>query len=558
MIDSTGTLLLGFSRLFAINLDGSDVVSLGQSNSRYSTRLRQNNGNIIDWLSGVEGKVLMAQEFIPEIKKNSNIVRRDDGLAVVEVDIANNKSKKVESANSAAQRYLSDGQGNVRMVSYGIKENTRGYSTGESKIAYRLKGDRKWLDFSRYNGSDGDDFWPMAVDAKTNSVFGLQKKDGREALYSVSLDEAKTRKLIFAHDKVDVGGIVRFGEGGRVVGVHFAVDRPETVYFDTYLAGLSKKLSKALPKLPIVDFLDASTDENRLLIYAGSDSDPGRYYVFDKTTKKLNQMVASRKLLENITLSEMVPVSYQVAPDVNIPGYLTLPPGMTQDDAKNLPAIVMPHGGPSARDVWGFDWFAQFFANQGYAVLQPNYRGSYGYGDQWYIQNGFQSWRTAIGDINAGGRWLVSQGIADPDKMAIIGWSYGGYAALQSAVLEPGLFKAVGAVAPVTDFQDTINESRNFTNYHLVRNMIGSGAHITQGSPLRNVERISVPVILFHGDKDLNVSVRQSRLMEDALKDVGKPVIYHEYKGLDHNLPDNDVRTHMLASIFRFLKDSLQ
>ncbi|MEI9851159.1 MAG: alpha/beta fold hydrolase [Sphingomonas sp.] len=123
----------------------------------------------------------------------------------------------------------------------------------------------------------------------------------------------------------------------------------------------------------------------------------------------------------------------------------------------------MPHGGPGARDEWGFDWLAQFFAARGYAVLQPNFRGSAGYGEDWFLENGFKSWRTAIGDVNDGGRWLVGQGIAAPAKLAIVGWSYGGYAALQSAVLDPELFKAIVAIAPVTDLGALKEESRWFT-----------------------------------------------------------------------------------------------
>ncbi|MDB5703524.1 MAG: peptidase prolyl oligopeptidase active site domain protein [Sphingomonas bacterium] len=237
-----------------------------------------------------------------------------------------------------------------------------------------------------------------------------------------------------------------------------------------------------------------------------------------------------------------------------IPGYLTLPPG---SDGKNLPAIVLPRGGPDARDEWQFDWLPQFFANRGYAVLQPNYRGSTGYGAAWFQQNGFKSWKTAIGDVDDGGRWLVKQGIAAQDKMAIVGWSYGGYAALQSAVLDPGLFKAVAAVAPVTDLQMLVDREIGYTDYKIVEAQIGKGPHVIEGSPARNAGRIKVPVILFHGDLDLNVAIEQSRTMASRLKAADGNVELVEYKGLDHQLDDDQVRTEMLDKIDTFLRTSM-
>ena len=194
---------------------------------------------------------------------------------------------------------------------------------------------------------------------------------------------------------------------------------------------------------------------------ASSDTDPGMLYLYTKATRGLAEVLPIRNELVGVAMGKMTPVSFPAADGTMIPGYLTLPPG---SDGKGLPAIVMPHGGPGARDEWGFDWLVQFYAARGFAVLQPNYRGSTGYGSAWYQKNGFQSWRIAIGDVNDAGRWLVSQGIAKSDQLGIVGWSYGGYAALQSSVLDPNLFKAIVAIAPVTDLDRLREESRNFTS----------------------------------------------------------------------------------------------
>ena len=196
----------------------------------------------------------------------------------------------------------------------------------------------------------------------------------------------------------------------------------------------------------------------------------------------------------------------------------------------------MPHGGPSARDEWGFDWLSQFYAQRGFVVLQPNYRGSSGYGDDWYQENGFKSWKTSIGDICDAGRWMVAQGMADPAKLAIVGWSYGGYAALQVNVLDPDLFKAVVAVAPVADLALLKAQAAAFTNSALVNDFIGSGAHIEEGSPAQNAAKFKAPVLMFHGDIDLNVDIAQARKMDKALRGAKKSSELIVYPKLEHSL----------------------
>jgi dipeptidyl aminopeptidase/acylaminoacyl peptidase len=348
--------------------------------------------------------------------------------------------------------------------------------------------------------------------------------------------------------------VIRLGRRGRVIGATYTTEKRQAVYFDPELKALAAQLSRALPNAPLMNFMGASDDEKKLLIWAGSDSDPGTYYLLDRATKKMTPLMLVRPELEGVKLASVRPVSYRAADGTMIPAYLTLPPGKGE---KGLPAIVMPHGGPSARDEWGFDWLAQYYANRGYAVLQPNFRGSAGYGSQWFQTNGFQSWRTAIGDVNDAGRWLVSQGIADPGKLAIVGWSYGGYAALQSAVVDPSLYKAIVAVAPVTDLGEARVEWAGFTNSENVRDFFGTGPHLEQGSPARHADQFKAPVLMFHGTLDRNVAVQESRLMRDRLKGAGKQVELVEFDKLDHQLDDSNARAQLLRRSDEFLRAAL-
>ena len=546
---------LGFTRLIAINSDGGDLKVLSAQTNDRSLRMSQNGGVVVDWATDdAPGGILITRDYVPERGTGTHLASDDDGLGVDRIDTATLARRPVEKPNLNAIEYIGDGRGTVRIM--GVRPTrSSGYAGDRILYFYRQPERREWLPLSQLNlgGAGASGFSPEAVDPGLNVVYGFDVKDGRQALYKTTLDATLTRELVLARPDVDVTGLVRIGRQNRVVGVSYVTDRRETEFFDPELRKLGPALGKALAGR-VVTFVDASADESKLLLFAGSDSDPGVYYLFDKTTRKLQDLAGARPQLEKLKLATVKAVTYPAADGTQIPAYLTLPPGR---EGQNLPAIVTPHGGPSARDEWGFDWLAQFFAQQGYAVLQPNYRGSAGYGADWFQKNGFQSWRTAIGDINDAGRWLEKQGVAAPGKLAILGWSYGGYAALQSAVVDPDLFKAVVAIAPVTDLETLRSEFLNFTNYLQVSNFIGKGPHVSEGSPAQNAARIKAPVLLFHGDLDANVGIGESRLMERKLKDAGRKVELVEFPGLDHQLNDDTARTQMLGKADAFLKAAL-
>ena len=546
--------LVTATRLVALDIDGSNDRVLGERDSSDQVATRLYGGGIVDWLPGQDNQVLMQQLFIPEGRAGTLLARSDQGMGVVQVDTTNLRTRRIEAPQGNAARFLSDGRGHIRIMGVQSVRGATDLSGNTVTHFYRAANSSEWQRLGEYNGLTDEGPWPVAIDAEHDAAYILQREEGRQVLFRMALDGSGRRDLTVSQPSVDIDGPIRIGRNRRVVGATYATERRTAVYFDPELQRIAQQLSRALPNAPLIEFLGASDDEHRLLLWAGGDTDPGTYFVLDRDSRNLTQLMRARPELDGVQLAPVRAVTYRAADGTEVPAYLTLPPGRGE---RGLPAIVMPHGGPGARDEWGFDWLAQYFANRGFAVLQPNFRGSAGYGSDWFQTNGFQSWRTAIGDVNDAGHWLVSQGIADPAKLAIVGWSYGGYAALQSAVVDPQLFKAVVAIAPVTDLDQYRNEWRNFTNAANVRDFVGTGPHIAEGSPSRHAEAIRAPVLLFHGELDRNVGIGESRLMRDRLRDAGRQVELVEFPGLDHQLEDSAARARMLGRSDAFLRQAL-
>ncbi|HVR91780.1 MAG TPA: S9 family peptidase [Novosphingobium sp.] len=546
---------VGFSRLIALDAVGGNLILLSSEVSSRSLGYMQYGGGVIDWdVAGKPGTVLMTRQFVPETTRGTNISSSKEGLGVEEVDTTNLKRRVAEQPRRATDEYISDGHGVVRIMG-GQETASDGTLRPERNYQYRMAESRDWKPLGTVSTVGvGTGFDPYAVDSAKNLAYGFEYANGFRSLYSVALDGTGTKQLVLSRNDVDIDGLVRIGRDDRVVGATYATERRSTDYFDPELKRLSVALGRALPGQPGISIIDANAGETKLLMLASSDTNPGMFYLYDKATRQLEEVLPVRNELVGVAMGTMKPISFPAADGTQIPAYLTLPPG---SDGKGLPTIVMPHGGPGARDEWGFDWLVQFYAARGFAVLQPNFRGSTGYGSAWYQKNGFQSWRTAIGDVNDAGRWLTAQGIAAPGKLAIVGWSYGGYAALQSSVLDPDLYKAIVAIAPVTDLERLRQESVGFTSSALVDRFIGHGPHVREGSPAQNAERIKAPVLLFHGDKDQNVGIGESRLMASKLREAGKTVELVEFPGLDHQLPSSTARARLLTDSDAFLRRSL-
>lgn len=547
--------LLGFDRMFALNADGSEATQLNENRSVFRTRFNQDGGDIVALdVSGEEGQILLTRNWVPEAASLSRLGGRKEGLGVERLDILTGKRRTEEQPDIKASFFLADETGLVRLKALDSTD-ARGLLTGKREYLVRPSADSPWKALGNVvlDGSALEGFSPVAIDAGRDAILAYTSLGGYRALIEIPLEGEPVARVLAARGDVDVDGLIRIGRQRRVVGVSFATEKREVAYFDKGVAELASALGQALPNSPLISIAGANADESRLIIIASSDTDPGMVYLFDRNTNQLEVLLAMREALVEKPMGPMRPMVYPAADGTQIPGYLTLPPG---SDGRGLPAVVLPHGGPAARDYWGFDWLVQFFTSRGYAVLQPNFRGSAGYGEAWFGRNGYQAWDVAIGDVNDAGRWMVSQGIADPDRLAVVGWSYGGYAALLSQVVDPGLFKAVVAIAPVTDLEFLREDARAYTSFRFRDRQLGQGPHIAAGSPRRHAEKFQSPVALFHGTLDLNVNVRHSREMAEALEKVGKDVTYVEFADLEHSLDDSTARARMLGSIDSFLNAS--
>jgi len=534
----------GYTRLLAIDADGKNMKTLAVPTPTDAQRVSQFDGYVIDYLDR-NGQALIARDHVPTETIGTMVGKTDDGIGVDLVDVRTNSGRMVVRPRNNAKIYLTDGKGNVRVMGIDRVDAGGVLLTGEKTYLYRSRNDGSWIPFPL-------SVTPVAIDPDLNVAYALKSKDGRDALYRISLDGSLKEELVLENPRVDVDGVITLG--GKVIGAEYTTDRLVSVYFDPDYRKLSEQLGRVLPNTPLISFQDVSKDGDSLLIRASSDTDEGRLFVFQRASRALHPIMSVRPQIGGQKLATVQSITYRSFDGAEVPAYLTLPPGSS---GKNIPAIVMPHGGPEARDVWGFDFLVQFFANRGYAVIQPEFRGSTGFGESWFAGNAFQSWRTAIGDVNAAGRWLVAQGIADQARLAIVGWSYGGYAALQSNVLDPDLFKAVVAVAPVTDLAMFRRESEGFTNENIEKARVGAGPALDEASPDRHAAIFKAPVLLFHGERDINVGFAESQAMNDALHRAGKQSELVRYPGLDHQLQDNKIRVDLLTRADTFLRQAL-
>ena len=354
-------------------------------------------------------------------------------------------------------------------------------------------------------------------------------------------------------------------ENRVVQGVQYSGAYPSYEFIDPKLQADMAALIEAAPT-STVRLIDWSSDWQKLLLKIEGDSTAGLYILYDRETQQRRPLGEARPDIPREAIGPVLAFNYAARDGLSIPTIVTLPPNTDLATVQALPLIALPHGGPESYDAAGFDWMAQYLANRGYLVLQPNFRGSAGYGTA-FVNAGNGEWGGKMqDDITDGVKMLIAEGLADPERVCIVGASYGGYAALAGGAFTPDLYKCVVAIAPVSDLTMMLADERNdagrnhwVIDYWEERMADGEARNrkLNAISPAQHASAFKAPVLLIHGEDDTVVPMRQSIKMRNALNRENHPVQLIRLKGEDHWLSDSATRLATLTALSAFVEEHI-
>jgi dipeptidyl aminopeptidase/acylaminoacyl peptidase len=430
------------------------------------------------------------------------------------------------------------------------------YDRDNSRWSMELRKDGKWVDAYVVTAPlDGPGMLGLSLDEKSVVMSILDSKTGEYRLADISIADSKQGDF---YGPIGPFNIV-MDDANHVIGT-VTDDGYKQYHFDEpRLAGAWSTIASVFSGRQLT--LSSHTpDYSKIVVYVEGTGEPGGYYLLDLTAKKLSKIGSSYPALTGADVAEVRAIKYAAADGLQIEGYLTLPNGRP---AKNLALIVLPHGGPEARDEAGFDWWAQALASRGYAVLQPNFRGSTGRGES-FIRASDGEWGGKMQtDLSDGVRFLAKQGIIDPKRVCIDGGSYGGYAALAGITMDKGVYRCAVSVAGIGDLRQFLTfkmlryreENPTIRYYRRIFGVTStSDANLDARSPERHAADADGPVLLIHGKEDTVVRYEQSTGMRRALEKAGKPVEFVDLREEDHWLSHEATRQQMLAATVTFLE----
>lgn len=524
---------LYITRAIGVRADGGKVVAL---NTHETAQL---GGQLVWTAHDGTPRILLAAQ--------TSIYTGERGFwpQVDEVDVSTGKHRMVLGGREGVMDWYADGAGVVRM---GIGSTDDGR---QRRLLYRADGHSDFRVVDRAKGIHDDLLVPSLFLPESGKALVVQDDaKGFSALWEFDLATMQTGKQIFAAPGYDIAGPMVDPVRSTLLGVQVTEHRTTTYWSDPSMAALKKKLA-GMVQGARVEITSFSADHSVVIAKVGDASAPGAYFVYRATDQLFQPLAMNNQTLKLRRLHPVKTIRYKARDGLEIEAVLTLPSGSA---GKNLPLILMPHGGPSARDDEDWDWWAQFVADRGYAVIQPNYRGSTGYGTS-FLRKGEGQWGLAMqDDLNDAVTALAEQGIADPKRVCVVGGSYGGYAALRAAQRDGKLFRCAVSFAGVADLGRMVGYDSQFLFGASSKDWLKAQAPDFKAvSPLYHPGEFSTPVLLVHGRKDRRVPFQQSKSMADRLQAEGKTVTFIEQPEGDHFFTRQEDRLSFLKALEAFL-----
>ena len=501
-------------------------------------------------LGRIIGRLEGTNEVLMPAWTGSN--QNDNSQAVFKVDLNKTRGRKFKRGTQHTLSWLIDTDGTM-LARAEMKNGANSYS-----IYSEISGNTRLL-FEQKN-VERPPFTVLGVKADRSALI-LRADNYDIASEFVEMDfDGNIKPAQLGQVGKDVERI--FKDGNNVIhGVQYSGLLPSYDFFDP---DLNASLQTALKRFEgdAVDIRDWSEDWSKVLLYIFNYRSTGKYVILNTKTGEVTGILRAREGIPPQAIGEVMAIEYEARDGLTIPAILTLPAGVEVDERLNLPTIIMPHGGPRSHDAVGFDWLAQYFANRGYIVLQPNFRGSSGFGADFMLAGNGEWGGKMQDDVSDGLQALIDGGYTDPDRVCIIGWSYGGYAALAGGAFTPELYKCVVAVAPVSNLVRMLqDERRDHGREHYIvdywKEMIGDPKSdkdkLIATSPINFAENFTAPVLLIHAKDDSVVKLHHSTKMEKALRRAGKDVTLLKIKGDGHSLLDSDNRLEALIAMADFV-----
>jgi dipeptidyl aminopeptidase/acylaminoacyl peptidase len=478
-----------------------------------------------------------------------------DYPSVFRVSLSDLSMQEVVKQRTDVWEWYADADGVVRA---GVGVNDVGGGTYKWSMVYRQSGADKFRKVGSARVDDEEASLDLMRFARgSDEGYSLNNTEtGRYALYRYNYATRQRGELLFESKTNDVSDYMTSGDGTRLEAVTYTEDRDRVAWFDPKMKAAQDEIDGALKDRENW-IVSRTPDDETMLVWTGASHNPGQLYLYRPALGIMNKVAAVNPRLKPSELAPSRYVTYMARDGLTIPAYLTLPKGRP---AKGLPLVILPHGGPYyVRDRADFDPEVQLLANRGYAVLQPNFRGSDGYGKAFYEKGEGQWGRAMQDDLDDGMDWLAHEGIIDPKRVCIAGGSYGGYAALWGATRNPERYRCAASFAGISDLKRQLNYQLDFG---INRRYRKDWRRTVQGetkfdprtvSPLYTIDLLTVPLLIAHGDADQRVPFAQSKLYVDALRKAGKTVEFQDYKGEGHGFSSAANQADWLRRLDAFL-----